>query len=153
MTAAGAEAGNDLAPSGPAEPAPDAAQTAADRVEPIGDGSRLTTAPERAGGGDGRATPAKPAMRPGRMLLRGVIAVVLAAASAVGAWLLAARGVRTDVFPPFVAGAQSTTITRYSGPWLTAAAGAALLAALLLLAAVLDIVRWSRARSSSAGIG
>jgi hypothetical protein len=152
VTAAGAEAGNDLAPSGPAEPAPDGAQTAADRVEPIG-GSRPTTAPERAGGGDGRATPAKPAMRPGRMLLRGVIAVVLAAASAVGAWLLAARGVRTDVFPPFVAGDQSTTITRYSGPWLTAAAAAALLAALLLLAAVLDIVRWSRARSASAGIG
>jgi hypothetical protein len=77
-------------------------------------------------------------------LPRAIAAAVLAALAGAGAWLLLQHGVTTDPFPPFIDGAESTSITRYSGPWLTAAAGAALLAALLLLAAIVDLMRWSR---------
>jgi len=82
--------------------------------------------------------------RPRSRLIRAVLAVPLALLAAAAAWLLARQGIRTDEFPPFIAGAASTTITRYSGPWLTAAAGAALLSALLALSAVVDLIRWSR---------
>jgi len=141
----GAETGNDLASAGPADTAPDTA--------PDSEGSTPDAAvPERVVPANPAAGPARPP-GPGRMLVRAGIAVVLAAAAAVGAWLLAARGVRTDAFPPFVAGAESTPITRYSGPWLTAAAAAALMAALLLLAALFDLIRWSRSRVASASAG
>lgn len=84
-------------------------------------------------------------------LPRAITAAVLAVLAAVGAWWLLGRGVVTDVWPPFVDGTDSTLITRYSGPWLTAAAGAALLSALLLLAAAVDLLRWSRHRVRTAG--
>ncbi len=84
---------------------------------------------------------------------RAVAACVLAVLCAVGAWLLVQGAVHTDIFPPFVAGTSSTSIKRYSGPFLTAAAGAALLAALLLVAAVTDLRRHGRySRSASAAI-
>ena len=81
--------------------------------------------------------------------MQAVAASVAAVLSAGGAWWLLRKGIRTDAFPPFLADAQTTAITRYSGPWLTAAAGAALLAALLLLLAVVRLVRWSRPRSAA----
>ena len=84
-----------------------------------------------------------------RRLIRGVGAAVLAVAVGLAAWWLLGRGVRTDDFPPFLDSQSVTPITRYSGPWLTAAAGAAVLAALLVIAAVFDLVRWSRARKVS----
>jgi hypothetical protein len=80
-----------------------------------------------------------------RRLVRGVVAIVLAAGAGVVAWWLVGRGVHTDDFPAFLETQSVTPITRYSGPWLTAAAGAALAAALLVMAAVFDLVRWSRA--------
>ena len=67
---------------------------------------------------------------------RAIAAAVLAVLCGIGAWLLLQHGISTDAFPPFIEGTESTPITKYSGPWLTAAAGAGLLAALLLLAAV-----------------
>ncbi len=70
--------------------------------------------------------------------------MVLAVLCALAAWLLLQHGIRTDDFPPFIGGEQTTPITRYSGPWLTAAAGMGLLAGLFLLLAVVDLVRWSR---------
>ncbi len=72
--------------------------------------------------------------------------MVLAVLAAVAAWFLLRQGIRTDDFPPFIDGRQSTPITRYSGPWLTAASAMALIAALFLLFAVIDLVRWSRAK-------
>jgi hypothetical protein len=73
---------------------------------------------------------------------------MLATVAGIAAWWLLGRGVRTDDFPPFLDTQSVTPITRYSGPWLTAAAGAALVAALLLLAAVFDLIRFSRARAA-----
>ena len=84
------------------------------------------------------------------LLVRAVIAAVAGLLAAVAAVLLARNGVNTDDFPPFLTGVSATPITRYSGPWLTAGAGVALLAALLLLRAVIDLVRWVRWRRSGA---
>ena len=72
------------------------------------------------------------------------MALVAAVLAAIGAWLLLRNGIRTDAYPAFLPGTESTGITRYSGPWLTAAAGVALVAALLLLSAGLDLLRWIR---------
>jgi hypothetical protein len=77
------------------------------------------------------------------------MAMVLAVLAAVAAWFLLRHGIRTDDFPPFIAGQQATPITRYSGPWLTAAAAMALLAALFLLFAVVDMVRRSQQNGES----
>lgn len=84
-------------------------------------------------------------------LPRAIAAAVLAVLAAVAAWWLLGRGIVTDVWPAFVDGTDSTPITRYSGPWLTAAALAALLAALLLLAAAVELIRWSRRGVRAAG--
>ncbi len=118
MTATGAEAGSDLAPVGPAT-------SAGSR------GAELSVA---------RVVPAR------RRLVRAVLAIALALLAALAAWFLLRHGIRTDAFPPFIAGEQVTPITRYSGPWLTAAAGMALVAALFLLFGVIDLSRWSRAK-------
>jgi Na+/proline symporter len=85
--------------------------------------------------------------RSSRQLIRGVVAAGLAVLAGVACWWLVGRGVRTDNFPPVLGTQTVTPITRYSGPWLTAAAGAALLAALLLLAAAFDLIRWWRAKA------
>ena len=122
MTATGAEAGSDLAPVGPAASAD---FQGAEWAIP-------------------KAVPAR------RRLFRAVIAMVLAVVTAVAAWMFLRHGIRTDEFPPFIDGQQSTPITRYSGPWLTAAAAMALVAALFLLFAVVDLVRRSRGAGGSA---
>lgn len=71
--------------------------------------------------------------RPGRR------AIVAGAGSAVlflaAAWFAVRHGVVTDTWPAFLPSTDTTAITRYSGPWLTAAAVAVLgagLSALLL---------------------
>ena len=89
-------------------------------------------------------------VRPRSRLIRAIVAVPFALLAAAAAWLLARQGIRTDEFPPFIAGAAATMITRYSGPWLTAAAGAGLLAALLVLSAVVGLIRWFRPIGSPA---
>lgn len=71
--------------------------------------------------------------RPGRRTIvvgAGLVVLFLAAA-----WFAVRQGIVTDTWPAFLPGTDSTTITRYSGPWLTAAAAAVLgagLSALLL---------------------
>ena len=66
---------------------------------------------------------------------RPVILAVLGAVAAVGAWLAARQGVTVHEFPPFLPGATSTPIAQYSAPWISAAAGAALVAAVLFVLA------------------
>ena len=73
----------------------------------------------------------------GRAWILGVATVPLL----VAAVLLFRHGIQVNHFPAFVAGARQTDITRYSGPWIAASFGAALLAALAFTAAVLDAVR------------
>lgn len=102
-----------------------AALTGAATGEPSGAGSTKVSSPSRR---------------------RLTLAVGYAAGAVVAAglaWWLAVHGVATDSWPAFAPGSDSTAITRYSGAWLTAAAGAALVAALLLVAAVRQ---WVRAR-------
>ena len=136
MTATGAEAGRNLAPAGPV------VTTAADGVRP--------TDPASVEGATGVSAGDVTSHSP-RLMFRGIIAGILAVLAGGGAWLLLRHGVRTDAFPPFLTDTDATPITRYSGPWITAAAGAALLAALLLLSAVLDLIRWSRTAPRDAG--
>lgn len=78
------------------------------------------------------------------LLVRWVSCGVAALLAAVSSWLLLRNGIRTDAYPAFLPGTETTEITRYFGPWLTAAAGVALVGALLLLSAVFDLVRWYR---------
>ena len=79
------------------------------------------------------------------LLIRFVVAGLAAVLLLVAAVLLFDHGVRTDHFPSFVTGV-STSITRYSGPWIGAAAGLALLAGLALTSCGVDLFRWSRLR-------
>lgn len=76
-----------------------------------------------------------------RRLILAVGYVVGAAVGAGLAWWLAGRGMATDSWPAFAPGADHTDIARYSGPWLSAAAGALLAAALLVVAAVRHVAR------------
>ncbi len=68
----------------------------------------------------------------GQIIVAGALALLFLAA----AWFAVRRGIVTDTWPAFLPGTDSTAITRYSGPWLTAAAAAVLGAALCVLALV-----------------
>jgi hypothetical protein len=116
VTAAGAEAGNDLVA--------------------VGAGSAASGQAVEA-----TALSAPASVNAWTSMTRVIVAVLLAVLTGIGAWLLLQRGVVTDVFPPFIAEDTATDITRYSGPWLTAATGAALLSALMVLWAVVELVR------------
>ena len=129
MTATGAEAGSDLVRAGPATP-------------PL-----APTPPPGQQGAGVRSTSA----RPRKSLTRATGAAVLAVLAGFGTWQLLRNGIRTDFFPPFITGTVSTPITRYSGPWLTAAAGAALVMALSLVCAGVDLLRWSKGPQGERG--
>ena len=79
-----------------------------------------------------------------RWLLRAALAIVVAVLALVGSWVLLRAGVQVDTWPAFLPDAGSTSITRYSGPWISAAAAALLLAGLLLLLGSVDLVRYRR---------
>jgi hypothetical protein len=79
-----------------------------------------------------------------RRLVRGALAVLAAVLALLGSWALLRTGVQVDAWPSFLPDADSTSITRYSGPWITAAAAAALVAGLLLLMGTTDLVRYRR---------
>ena len=153
MTATGAGAENGLMPARPVDPAtPEPADVAAGDVATRDVATRDVATADvatEAGATEAGATEAGAtegtARRAGSALRAGV-ALVASIASAVSALLLVRNGIRSDEFPPFLPGTTETPITRYSGPWITAGAGAALLAVLFLLFAVVDIVRWSRSR-------
>ncbi len=82
------------------------------------------------------------------LLIRTLVAGAAAALLLVAAVLLFDHGVRTDLFPSFVSGI-TTSITRYSGPWIGAAAGLALLAGLALTSCTVDLFRWARLRRAA----
>lgn len=94
------------------------------------------------GSGTGPARRDAASSRPAWLVGTGVLAALLLAT----AWFAARRGVITDTWPAFLPDTDSTSITRYSGPWLTAAAAAALGAGLSIMAMVRQIVRRSTAR-------
>lgn len=71
-----------------------------------------------------------------RSLLPTLGAGVLALLFLAAAWFAAGRGIITDTWPAFLPDTDSTSITRYSGPWLTAAAAAALGAGLCVMGLV-----------------
>jgi len=151
VTAPGAGAGGDLAQvnsatSTPPEPAP--APTAS---SPLGDGagSAGDAAPptDRAGELTAKTTAVRR-----KSLVRAIGLALLAGLSGLAGALLLQRGIISDQFPPVLSNQQYATITRYSGPWLTAAAGAALLSGLLLLAAGVQLARWfQRSRRGDGG--
>jgi len=85
-----------------------------------------------AGADPGTVEPAPNRRRPARTVAAGALAVLLLV---VAAYCLR-RGIVTDTWPPFLPGADSTTITRYQGPWLTAAAVALLGAGLSIMAVI-----------------
>jgi hypothetical protein len=68
----------------------------------------------------------------------------LAVVAAVAAWLLVQRGITLVEYPPFLPDGPPTQITRYSGPWLTAAGAAGLVAAVLLVLGTADVLKRRR---------
>lgn len=79
-----------------------------------------------------------------RWLLRAALAIAVAVLALIGSGFLMRTGVKVDTWPSFLPDAGSTSITRYSGPWISAAAAALLLAGLLLLLGSVDLVRYRR---------
>ncbi len=83
------------------------------------------------GAGDGPQAGAPHARRgPAPIVVAALLAILFLAA----AWFAARRGIITDTWPAFLPGTDSTSIIRYSGPWLTAAAAAVLGAGLSVMA-------------------
>ena len=85
------------------------------------------------------------------LTIRLVVGVVGAAAAVVAAVLLFRAGRSVGEFGPFMADGELTSIDRYTGPWIVAAAGALLVAGLLLVSATADGVRAGRLRSGKTG--
>lgn len=83
------------------------------------------------------------------LALRIVIGTVLALAAVVASVPLFVASISTSVWGPFIAGDPAVTIRRYSSPWVVAAAGALLLAGLLVVFVVTDLVRLHRVRRSA----
>jgi len=83
---------------------------------------------------------AAPAAAPSRvLLLRGLLGLVLAVVAAILAVLLYRHGVQQWAFGPVPPEKETKTeVPRYIGPWMIAAAGALLVAGLLLVSAGSD---------------
>lgn len=69
-----------------------------------------------------------------------VVAAVLTLFFLAAAWFAFRRGVLTDTWPAFLPDTDSTSITRYSGPWLTVAALSVLGFGLSVMALVRSLV-------------
>jgi hypothetical protein len=100
----------------------------------------------RAGGhGTGRAADAVASV----LAMRIVIALLGMLAALYGTVMFYRHSMRAALWGPYVPNSSQVAIVRYSTPWLVAAAGLALLAGLLLVAAVADTVRWRRLRRAA----
>jgi hypothetical protein len=75
------------------------------------------------------------------LALRSALSLVGAAVLLACGIVMANHAIVDHLFPPFVAGAEQTVITSYSGPWLAGAIGVGALAGLLLVAAITDLWR------------
>lgn len=75
------------------------------------------------------------------LLIRAVLTGLATAALIVAAVLLFRHGIRSNDFPAYASGTTRTVIQRYSGPWIGAAALAALLAGLCLISCGADLFR------------
>lgn len=82
----------------------------------------------------------------GVLVLRISLAALAAMGCLIGAVLAYRYALRPTDWGVFIEGDGSTIITRYSGPWLGAAAGLALLAGLLVVSLTTDSVRLHRLR-------
>ncbi len=80
------------------------------------------------------------------LLVRLLVAAVAAMALLVAAALLFGHARQSNIFPPYVTGGGPTVITRYSAPWISASAGAALLAGLSFTSFGVDLFRRTRLR-------
>lgn len=87
------------------------------------------------------------------LLIRGILAGVATVALIVAAVLLFRHGIRSNDFPAYATGTTRTVIQRYSGPWIGAAALAALLAGLCLTSCGADLFRRVRAHGSTSRTG
>lgn len=97
------------------------------------------------GRGTGRAADALASV----LAVRISIAAAGMLAALYGAVMLYRHSMRPALWGPYLPNTPQVTIVRYSAPWLVAAAGLALLAGLLLVAAVADTVRWRRLRRAA----
>ena len=79
------------------------------------------------------------------LAIRVLVAAVATIGLSTAAILLYRHGVRPDHFPTGITGLDAV-VTRYSGPWIGAAAATALLAALSLTSCIVDLFRWARLR-------
>ncbi|HEY7815615.1 MAG TPA: hypothetical protein VIC62_20390 [Nakamurella sp.] len=79
--------------------------------------------------------PASPPRRRARIVVAGVLALLFLGLAA----LCVRRGIVTDTWPAFLPATDSTSITRYQGPWLSAAAVALLGAGLSIMALIRGI--------------
>ncbi len=82
------------------------------------------------------------------LVVRAVLALIGAVAAVVGAVAMWQRSMHDSDFGPYL-GKTLTPVTRYSGPWIVGAAGLALVAGLLVVAAVTDSHRAIRLRRLS----
>ncbi len=78
------------------------------------------------------------------------VAGVVVVLGVAGAILLFRAAVVPSDFPAYIAGDKRTVIYRYSGPWITAAAGSLLIG---LLAATFAVMRMLRLRGASRSTG
>lgn len=81
-------------------------------------------------------------MSPARTVVAAVLTVLFLAAAV----YCTRQGVVTDTWPGFLAGTDSTSITRYQGPWLSAAAAALLGAGV----SVMEVIRGAKGQPEHA---
>lgn len=84
----------------------------------------------------------------GILRIRIAVGALLGLAAAAATVPLYRTSISTSTWGPFIEGDPVVTIQRYSSPWVLAAAGALLVAGLLLVFVVKDLVRLRRMRRS-----
>jgi hypothetical protein len=83
------------------------------------------------------------------LLVRGMLALVLAVAALILAVLLYRHGVQQWPFGPVPPEKSMTEVPRYIGPWMVASAAALLAAGLLLISAGSDAYRLAHSRRAA----
>lgn len=84
------------------------------------------------------------------LLVRCILALIAVPALLGAAWWLYSRSMTISMWGPYDGVPEPLPVARYSTPWLLSAAGAALVAGLLLVSAVGDLVKYRRVRRFAA---